>query len=215
MDATVTCLKSGGLVLYPTETYYALGCLANDDVAVAKIYTVKDRQKSHPLPMVAASREQVAQLCSLDAVPDRLFGFWPGPLTLLLPRKPSSDLARQLANDEGLVAIRVSSHPLVNRLCATAHFPLTASSANISGSPPARYEEQLSSELLRRLDEYAPCSGILVPETDRDIPAGGLPSTIVRPLDDGHLLVLRQGAIAPQALQAAGFTCIVDTHEAP
>lgn len=203
---------SGGLVLYPTETYYALGCLANDNAAVENIYKVKDRQKSHPLPMVAANREQVSQLCSLDAIPSRLFRFWPGPLTLLLPCRPHSGLAPQLANHEGRVAIRVSPHPLVNRLCTATRFPLTASSANISGCPPARKAEQLADALLQRLREHAPGSGVLASETVQDVPAGGLPSTIVRPLDGNRLLVLRQGAIPPGALQAAGFTCIMETH---
>lgn len=206
---------SGGLVLYPTETYYALGCLANDNAAVEKIYTVKNRQKSHPLPMVAANKEQVARLCLLDAVPDLLFQFWPGPLALLLPHKAHSGLAQQLANHEGLVAIRVSSHPMVSKLCMAAHFPLTASSANISGCPPARKVEQLADKLLQSLGEHAPNSGILPPETVQNTPAGGLPSTIVRPLRGNRLLVLRQGAVSLQSLQSAGFICIMDTHAAP
>lgn len=214
MDSATACLMSGGLVLYPTETYYALGCLANDSAAVEKIYTVKGRKKSQPLPMVAANLEQVSRLCSLRSIPERLLQFWPGPLTMLLPCNAYSGLASQLTNGEGLVAIRVSPHPLVHRLCAITQSALTASSANISGRPPARYAEQLSDELLQSLCEHAPVSGVLVPETDLDIPAGGLPSTIVRPLDDGRLRVLRQGAIAPQTLQIAGFTCVMDTYAA-
>lgn len=203
---------SGGLVLYPTETYYALGCLANDTAAVENIYKVKARQRSHPLPMVAASQEQVAMLCSLKAIPARLLRFWPGPLTLLLPRDAHSGLAPQLANDEGLIAIRVSSHALVRKLCAAVRFPLTASSANISGCPPARTSEELAAPLLRHLLEHAPNSGVLALESDQDIPSGGLPSTIVRPLDDQRLIILRQGAISIQCLQKAGFTCTVDAH---
>ena len=203
---------SGGLVLYPTETYYALGCLANAPAAVANIYKVKDRQKSHPLPMVAASQEQAARACSLDAVPTSLLQFWPGPLTVLVPRRQDSALASQLANHEGLVAMRVSSHPQVNRLCTVTNFPLTASSANISGCPPARTTGALADALMQRLIEYAPNSGVLVPETEQNIPAGGSPSTIVRPLDGNRLMVHRLGAISLQSLQDAGFTCIVEPH---
>ena len=209
ITSAAACLASGGLVLFPTETYFGLGSLANAQQAVDLVYQVKGRQTSHPLPMVAATLEQAAEVCILEAAPDRLLDFWPGPLTLLLPCRKNCGIARRLVNEDGLVAVRVSSHPTVTLLCQKAGFPLTASSANISGQPAAHHADCLAPQLLANLSAVHVPSGLLVPGSEQEIPAGGAPSTIVRPLPDGSIAIHRQGAIALTSLQAAGFTCIL------
>lgn len=209
VSSAARCLASGGLLLFPTETYYALGCLASAAQAVDMVYQVKARQTSHPLPLVAGSVEQVSSMCHIAHIPAPLLDFWPGPLTLLLPCKKGALLPDRLVNGEGLVAIRVSSHPLVAQLCQVAGRPLTASSANISGQPPARLADELAPPLVEALAKAPVASGFLAPASPGETPAGGAPSTIVRPLPNGQLAVLRQGAVSLNALQAAGFACVV------
>ena len=183
--------------------------MANATRAVDLVYQVKARQTSHPLPMVAATLEQVARIALLEDIPDRLLDFWPGPLTLLLPCRNKCCVAPPLVNRDGLVAVRITSHPLVHRLCLETGFPLTASSANISGQPAVNNIAFLAPELLANLAVLHIPTGLLAPSSEEEKPAGGAPSSIVRPLPDGSLVIYRQGAIAVSALQAAGFDCIV------
>ena len=209
ITSAAACLLSGGLVLFPTETYFGIGSLTNAPQAVDMVYQVKNRQTSHPLPMVAATQDQAAQICLLETAPARLLDFWPGPLTLLLPCRKNCGLAPRLVNRDGLVAVRVSPHPLVSRLCLETSFPLTASSANISGQPAASQVDCLAPALLANLAMTHVPTGLLLPSLEEELPAGGAPSTIVRPLPDGRLAIHREGAIAVSALQAAGFACIL------
>lgn len=208
MDTATNCLHNGGLLLFPTETFFALGSLASISTAVRSVYQVKSRPTSSPLPLVAANLEQVASICNLHGIPESLLDFWPGPLTLLAPAHTEAPLVPILVGKNKLVAIRISSHPLVQEICRNTGFPLTASSANISGQPPARSFEQLDGKLLEQLKGHSPLNGYILPRTIGEEPAGGLPSTIVHVLHDGRLAIHRQGAITTQVLQARGFACV-------
>lgn len=198
------CLRQGGLAVFPTETFYAVGCLACCAGAVARVYQVKRRPVQRPLPLLAASREQLAPLVRLDAAPPGLLErFWPGPLTVLLPIlsavAPSSAWAASLSR-EGLAAVRVSSHPAAAGLARLAGGVLTSSSANLSAHEAVRDAGDLDPRLLHALDGPR---DVLLDAPPR--PAGGVPSTIVRPGSSGFLHVLREGAVSLDALRAAGF----------
>lgn len=198
-------LRRGALAVFPTETFLALGCPALDAEAVGRVYAVKRRPPRRTLPLLAGHADQLRDLLVLDAAPaDLLARFWPGPLTVLLPLAPAaarrmpSDLVSALARD-GLVAARVTSHPAAARLAILAGCPLTSSSANVSGNPPARRIEELDPALTASL---APDDVIL--EAD-PLPAGGEPSTIVAP-EGRRLRILRRGAVTAEMLRAAGFS---------
>lgn len=212
LEEAAHCLAVGGIVIFPTETLYAIGCRADKPGACARLCALKGRPAGSPLPLLAAHTAQAARAVRLEAAPPPLLRrFWPGPLSLLLPALP--ELAPQVRNDDGLAALRVTPHPLAARLAALAGGALTASSANFSGAVPAARAGELDAALLAALaaQEGAPdgcVAGLLAARAPEEEPGGGLPSTLALPLSGSggrSLRVLRQGAVSAEALAAAGF----------
>lgn len=205
LERAAECLRRGGLVVYPASTFYALGCLGQNEQAAELVYRIKGRADANPLPLLAASMEQVESAVNLKAMPgDLARRFWPGPLTVLLP---AINLAPRAVNSRGLAAIRIDANPLARHLAQLAGGVLTASSANISGKPPAASVTALDPQFLRRLEKLGDKALVLPPCAPWCEPAGGLPSTIVEVLpktNDNALRVLRAGAISRAALNAAG-----------
>ena len=207
-------------MIFPTETFYGLGCLAADAAAVARIYQLKRRPVQRPLPLLAADADQAGAVVWLEAAPPELTArFWPGPLSLLLPVRPGlpASLVSAGAGGEdgaaGKAALRVSPHPLAARLARLAGGALTASSANLSGRAPARRLEELDPELLAALAELGDLGGLLPAVSEAEQPPGGAPSTLAEPLPpdgDGRprLRLLRAGAVSARALAEAGFVCV-------
>lgn len=121
-------LRSGAVVAFPTETFYALGADPRSAEAVSEVFQLKGRPGDRRLPWIAASRAQVETVCSLperaSALADRC---WPGPVTLVLPLR---------AGEGEAVAVRVSSHPLARALAAALGHPVISTSANPTGAPP-------------------------------------------------------------------------------
>ncbi|GHU95681.1 L-threonylcarbamoyladenylate synthase [Candidatus Desulfovibrio trichonymphae] len=207
------CLRGGGVLIFPTETFYAIGCLAADTRAVSLIYRAKRRPAKRPLPILAADARQADTVAQLSAAPAKLFSrFWPGPLTVLLPARAS--LAAPLVNDAGKIAIRVTSHPLAAELSRRSGGVLTASSANMHNGRPVCSPDKLDRELLASLRALQVPCGIL---EGGSTPAGGLPSTLVEPVSDRdtatrpYLRIARAGAVSAEALAATGFACRADT----
>lgn len=130
-------LRRGGVVAFPTETYYGLAVDPYNHAAVSRVYRLKRRDAAKPLMLLIAEEEQ---LCGLVKNVPSLYGplikkYWPGPLTLIFQAK--STLSCQVTGNSGTVGIRISSHPLAFALAARVGQPITATSANISGQPPA------------------------------------------------------------------------------
>ncbi|MGM0571068.1 L-threonylcarbamoyladenylate synthase [Marinobacter sp.] len=134
-----------GVIAYPTEAVWGLGCNPWSEFAVDTILALKQRPRHKGLILVAASVEQVRFL--LDPLPARLRQraeqHWPGPVTCVLP-----DLAQQVPQwvrgDHDSIAVRVSAHPLVQRLCRAAGMPLVSTSCNPAGRAPARTPWQVN-----------------------------------------------------------------------
>lgn len=127
-------LENGELVAFPTETVYGLGANALDAEAVRRIYEAKGRPSDNPLIVHVSSPQAAEPLCFMDERAKRLMeAFWPGPLTLLLPKKPIIPAA----TNAGLpsVAIRMPSHPVAHAMLAACKAPIAAPSANLSGRP--------------------------------------------------------------------------------
>lgn len=189
-------LLRGGLVIYPTETFYALGCLATLHTAAERIFEVKGRPGDKPLPLVIADWDMAGRYLRLDGVELELaHAFWPGPLSIVMQVDPSvSPLAR---DGSGRSAVRMSPHPVAAGLCLAAGAPLVSSSANLSGRAAVSRPGDLDPELLRR-------SGALVLDA-KPWPAGGLPSTLVEVADDRTVRILRPGALSASAIASKGF----------
>lgn len=198
LEAATSLLKAGGLLLYPTETFWAIGCLANCPEAITAIFSLKQRSRLKPFPLIAANQGQASEWVDLTYAPAKLLQkFWPGPLTALLPAK--NYLAPGLINSQDKAAIRVSASYWATALATSCAYPLIATSANFTGMRPARKRAELDPAFL------AACA-------HRDIPAGILkgesagqdkPSTMIEPIfKDGRwsLKILREGAISRQAL---------------
>jgi L-threonylcarbamoyladenylate synthase len=183
-------LRRGGLVAYPTETFYALGALANDPAAVERLAGAKGRPDGKPLPLLAADRAGVEEAALLSGPAARLAErFWPGPLTLVLPARPG--LAAPVTAGTATVGIRVPGSDLARALAREAGFALVATSANLAGGAPPRSAGELAPELKGRVDHVL----------DGGRTPGGLPSTVVA-VDGERLRVLRPGPVTAAALEA-------------
>ena len=187
-------LRRGGVVAYPTETFYGLGALVTEPEALRRLAGAKLREGGKPLPLIAGDLAQVEAVASLAAPLARALAgsFWPGALTLVLPAAPGLDpLVR---GGDGTVAIRVPGSEVARALALAAGAPLVSTSANFAGEPPPASPGDLSAALLARLD------GVL----DAGPAPGGVPSTIVVVSGD-TVRLLRAGAVPwPQVEAVAG-----------
>jgi L-threonylcarbamoyladenylate synthase len=137
LDDAVAILKDGGLVAFPTESFYGLGANALNPDAVGRVFDVKGRPESKPILALVASIAMAEQIAA--AIPagarDLMHRHWPGPLTLVLASAPGVPDA--LTAGTGTVGVRMPGHPIALALVEAAGFPITAPSANPSGEPPA------------------------------------------------------------------------------
>jgi len=202
LSSAVRAVNRGELVVYPTETFYALGGDAFDEAVVERVYATKNRHSGQPLPVIlpdAEAVERVAQsLCRTEA--ELVHRFWPGPLSILFQARP--DVSLRLTGGTGLVAARVSSHPEAAALAIKSNAVLVASSANLSGQPPSIYAMGVDAPIRRA------AAGVLIANIP---PAGGMPSTIVRVgLRQGRevVTIVRHGVISPQNLLDANFILV-------
>jgi L-threonylcarbamoyladenylate synthase len=133
----VSLLKRGGLIAFPTETYYGLGVDPFNPKALQRLFQVKQRTSDKPVLVLVFDQSQLSLLAaSIPAHFDRLTrAFWPGPLTLVYPALPT--LSTMLTGGTGTIGIRQSPHPVTRRLLEKWQRPVTATSANHSGALPA------------------------------------------------------------------------------
>jgi L-threonylcarbamoyladenylate synthase len=204
IQAAVACLAAGGLVAFPTETVYGLGADARNGEAVARLYAAKGRPAFNPLIAHAADLAAARALGRFDDAAERLAAaFWPGPLTLVLPKTagcPVSDLALAgLAS----IAVRVPAHPLAHDLLTAFGGPVVAPSANRSGHVSPTSAAHVLGDLRGRIDliiDGGPCPV-------------GVESTIVACLDRPTLL--RPGGVARADIERVlGFALVAPAAEA-
>jgi L-threonylcarbamoyladenylate synthase len=194
LSEAVAALRGGGVVIYPTETFYALGGDPRSASVVDRVFVLKGRDFSKPLPLIASDRSAVRSVVSQwPASAEALAGtFWPGPLSLLLPA--SSSVPPRLHAGTGRLAVRVSPHPLARVLAEALGGLIISTSANLSGEPACRRLDEIDALLLTGVD--AVLSG-------GDL-EGRQPSTIVDPTVEPPRLV-REGAIPwERVLRALG-----------
>ena len=135
IDEAVRCMADNGLVVFPTETSYALGCRAFSKEAVTELVSAKGRPDGKPLPVILPGADYLAQFAIESPLLQIGRRFWPGPLTVVLPCFPN--LASQVSGSTNMVGVRVSSHPVARELAQRIGEPIVATSANVSGSPAA------------------------------------------------------------------------------
>lgn len=151
-------LHAGGVVAYPTEAVWGLGCDPFDEAAVRRLLAIKQRPVDKGLILVAASVAQLDGLADWDTLPhDRredVIATWPGPHTWIVPATPR--VPRWITGAHDGVAMRVSAHPVVVALCEAFGGVLVSTSANPAGAPPPRTAADFDPALLTALDGLVP-----------------------------------------------------------
>ena len=198
-------ILAGGLVIYPTETFFGIGCRVDAPEALQRVFATKRRSPDMPLPVILGSVEQLPLVADIPAAMlgdvEKIAEFWPAPLTILLPAVHA--LPDILTGGTGRIAVRVSAHPAARALSQACGLPIVSSSANISGRPAVTSATELDPELIAFLGSDDMPDGILdMPPA----PGGGMASTIVEPLGQRQLRIRREGALPLSQLIKAGFT---------
>jgi L-threonylcarbamoyladenylate synthase len=183
-------LRAGGLVAFPTETVYGLGADATNAEAVARLYEAKGRPSFNPLIAHVIDAAAARALAHFDQAAERLAeAFWPGPLTLVLPRRADCPVAELATAGLDTIAVRVPSHPVARAILAAVGRPLVAPSANRSGHVSPTTAQHVLADLRGRIE-------LIV---DGGQTPMGLESTIVACLDAAMLL--RPGALPRTQLE--------------
>ncbi len=185
-------LKRGGLIAFPTETVYGLGANGLDESAVKSIYLAKGRPSDNPLILHIASLGQVFDLCRQVSLAAQVLmeKFWPGPLTLVLPRM--SHIPDVATGGLDTVAVRMPDHPVALALIRAAGVPVAAPSANRSGYPSPTQAKHVLDDLGGRID------GII----DAGPTGVGLESTVLD-MSGEKPVVLRPGGVTAEQIAAA------------
>jgi len=182
-------LRSGGIAAYPTDTVYGLGADVFNDRAVTRVFTVKKRPLTMPLPVLIAETSQLREL--VEDIPSTakmlMDKFWPGGLTIIFHR---AHAFKSLAlADSGKIAVRLPGHPLTLKLIQELGRPMVGTSSNLHGSPAALTAVEVKNQLGDAVDfiiDGGPCQG-------------GIESTIVD-ITVNPPLILRKGAIPEKYL---------------
>jgi L-threonylcarbamoyladenylate synthase len=189
LQTSVEVLKAGGIVAYPTETFYGLGVKFDMELSLSRLYHIKKRPKDKAMPIIIGSRSQLSLIAGgiNEAAESMIERFWPGALTLLLPAK--EDISEWITAGTGRVAVRIPGESFALQLARHAGFPLTSTSANPSGLPPARESGAVKEYFQNEIDLIVDGGGT----------PGGLPSTIVD-TDGNSIKIVREGAIAKKLI---------------
>jgi L-threonylcarbamoyladenylate synthase len=185
-----SALAAGGLVAFPTETVYGLGADAGNDRAVAKLYAAKERPSFNPLIAHVADLAAARRLAQLDAEALKLAeAFWPGPLTLVLPKLRGCPVGQLATSGLDTIAVRAPNHPVARDILAAFGKPVVAPSANRSGRVSPTSAKHVLADLAGRID-------LIV---DGGASPLGLESTILA--CGGRTVLLRPGAIPRETIE--------------
>jgi L-threonylcarbamoyladenylate synthase len=203
IERAAAILRGGGLVAFPTETVYGLGAHALDPVAVGRIYAAKGRPAYNPIIVHVADRSQVSSVARdwNDAAERLAQTFWPGPLTMVLPRRPEVPNAVTAGLDT--VGIRIPNHPVAQALLAAAAIPIAAPSANRSMAVSPTTGAHVAKSLGDAVDLILDAGPTTV----------GIESTVID-LSRTPPVLLRPGSISVPELEAAVGPIAFATHGA-
>jgi Sua5/YciO/YrdC/YwlC family protein len=182
-------LHKGGLVAFPTDTVYGVGALVFDGKAVESIYSAKDRPVEKAIPVLIGETDDMERV-GMD-IPDMAYKlasrFWPGPLTVIIPKKPTLPEAVSATTTVG---VRVPDHEVARALLQAAG-PMAVTSANISGQPSPSTAEEVFAQLGGRI-------GLII---DGGTTPGGVPSTVID-CTGNELKILREGPISLEQVRS-------------
>ncbi|MDO6459983.1 L-threonylcarbamoyladenylate synthase [Granulosicoccaceae sp. 1_MG-2023] len=149
-------LRRGGILIYPTEGVYGIGCLASDEAAIQRLLQIKHRDPAKGLILIASRIAQIRPWISHipAARREQILASWPGPVTWVLPAAPG--ISALLTGGRNTIAIRVSAQPFVRALCDELDAALISTSANRSGEPPATTPAELQQTFGSEVDYIVP-----------------------------------------------------------
>jgi len=186
VSTAIKSFKNGGVIIFPTDTVYGIGCNPYDENAVKRIYELKNRDNTKPLPILGYSKQVLENIVEFDDIANTIAEkFWPGKLTIILPLK--DDRLKILSNGEDSLAVRVPNNKCILSLLKECEL-IVGTSANISGKEPFTDPQKLANEI--------PNCDIFV--NDGKIHSGGA-STIIEIVNQ-QIKILRSGDISENDL---------------
>lgn len=171
-------LQQGGVIAYPTEAVYGLGCDPDNEAAVMALLAIKQRPVEKGLILIAANYSQLLPYVDDKAIPPekryQIFSSWPGHISWVLPA--SKTAPKWLTGQFDSIAVRVSAHPVVQQLCSAYGKPLVSTSANLSGQPAITDKAELQQSLGDKLSAImpGPLGGATQPSQIRDALSGNI-----------------------------------------
>lgn len=189
ISEAIRVIRKGGIVAFPTETFYGLGVRYDDTYALKNLYELKQRPAEKAMPLIIGGADVLPLVArSVNALAENIMAkFWPGPLTILFPAR--ENLSEYITAGTGKVAVRIPGSSFSLDLARSLQTPVTATSANISGQPPACSPGEIIEYFDTGID-------LLV---DGGMTRGGLPSTIVD-ISEKEISILRPGAVSSEEI---------------
>jgi L-threonylcarbamoyladenylate synthase len=187
--ATGFIMRQGGVVVYPTETVYGLGCEPSDTDAAQRVCEIKQRADK-PLPLICSDIEAARKIVEMNSAAEKLAArFWPGPLTIVLPARVKYSM--WVNHGASTLGVRVSPHPVASRLAKEAGGVIVSTSANISGDEPAMSASEAREIFGNKVD--------IILDGGRS--PGGESSTVVD-LTGEEIWLLRKGPVKGEEIMA-------------
>lgn len=201
LEEVCKSIKDGSVIVFPTETVYGIGANALDKSAVKKIFMAKNRPTDNPLIVHISNYDMLDKVVSNVTKYEKILmdKFWPGPLTIILPKK--EEIPNIVTCNLDTVGVRMPSNKIAINIIEKSGVPIAAPSANISGKPSGTLVTDIVDELKDSVD-YIIDGGI------SDI---GLESTVVK-LENDVVNILRPGAITKEDILSTGLNVVLDKH---
>ena len=180
-------LKSGGIVIFPTDTVFGIGCILSDERAIERLYKIKKRPKGNPTLLLVKSLEQAKKIAEFEQTSNKLANhFWPGPLTMVV--KSKSLVPKIILGEDGTAGLRVPNHEISLKLIELVGEPILAPSANFKGENAPSKLSEIDKRLLNLVDYVI------------ELECGGeKPSTIVEVLGKNQRII-RTGPITNEQI---------------
>ena len=182
MEKLLETLKSGGIILYPTDTIWGIGCDATDDEAVMKIFKIKNRDQNKPLIIMVESEKSLQDLVEVPAIAWDIMDLSEKPITIVYDAPKG--ISKNLLAEDGSIGIRLVKDEFCKRLISKLNKPIVSTSANFSGEKSPKSFADISQKLINEVDAVA--------EDQKNRVSKWEASSIIRVWNDGRIKVIRE-----------------------